>query len=142
MANGEASGRVRGVRSFEDLHIFKESRALVSQIWKVTSAGQFARDFVLTNQIRRATVSVVSNIAEGFERESRQEFARFLGIAKGSCGEVRAQLLIALDQQYLNQEQHQILSSRAKQVSAGLANLARFLRNSRTAGRQVKGARV
>jgi four helix bundle protein len=82
------------------------------------------------NQIRRATLSVVSHIAEGFERQPRPEFARFLVIAKDSCGEARARVLIALDQKYLNEEQHEALSSKTRQISAGLANLTRGLRKS------------
>jgi four helix bundle protein len=122
--------QAKGARSFEELHIFGEARQLVMQIWQATRSGNFARDSVLVNQIRRSTLSVVSNIAEGFERQSRPEFARFLVIAKGSCGEVRAQLLVALDQNYLNQEQHQTLCAKTRQISAGLANLTRYLRNA------------
>ena len=73
----------------------------------------------------------MSNIAEGFERRSRPDFARFLVIAKGSCGEVRAQLLVALDQQYLTEAQHAAFSVRTKQISAGLSNLTTYLRNSK-----------
>jgi|SRR6267142_3051414 len=93
------------------------------------SLPAFARDPVLVNQVRRATLSIASNIAEGFERQSDKDFARFLVIAKGSCGEVRAQLLIAMDQQYVTKEQYSDLSVAARQISAGLANLARYLRS-------------
>jgi four helix bundle protein len=130
------NGQTKGVRSFEELHIFGEARQLVAQIWRATRSGNFARDSVLVNQIRRSTLSVVSNIAEGFERQSRPEFARFLVIAKGSCGEVRAQLLIAFDQNYLNEEQHKALSSKTRQISAGLANLTRYLQNATPAKRR------
>ena len=94
----------------------------------MSRSGAFAKDLVLVNQIRRAALSVMSNIAEGFERRSRTEFARFLVIAKGSCGEVRAQLLVALDQHYLTDAQHATFCARTKQISAGLSNLARYLR--------------
>jgi four helix bundle protein len=124
-------GQTKGVKSFEELHIFCEARGLVSDLWKLSRSGAFARDLVLVNQIRRAALSVMSNIAEGFERRSRPDFARFLVIAKGSCGEVRAQLLVALDQQYLTEEQHATFCARTKQISAGLANLASYLRNSK-----------
>jgi four helix bundle protein len=130
-SNKETVSQPAGARSFEDLHIFRETRQLVSDVWKVSRSGTFARDLVLVNQIRRAALSVMSNIAEGFERRSRPDFARFLVMAKGSCGEVRAQLLVALDQQYLTNEQHAAFCARTKQISAGLANLTRYLRDAR-----------
>ncbi len=125
----ETNSGSKGVEAFEDLHIFKEARKLTSCIWSVTRCQPFSRDPVLVNQIRRATLSIASNIAEGFERQSDKDFARFLVIAKGSCGEVRAQLLIAMDQQYITKEQYSDLSGAARQISAGLANLARYLRS-------------
>jgi four helix bundle protein len=81
----------------------------------------------------------MSNIAEGFERRSRPDFARFLVIAKGSCGEVRAQLLVALDQQHLTEDQHATFCARTKQISAGLANLVRYLRDSKHAKKRSVG---
>ena len=125
------SVRGRGAKSFEDLHIFREARQLVAEVWKLSRSANFSRDVVLVNQMRRAALSVMSNIAEGFERRSRPEFARFLGIAKGSCGEVRAQLLVAIDQGYLTPERHKALCERTRKISAGLSNLARYLRTSR-----------
>ncbi len=120
----------KGVQAFEDLHIFKQARNLTSHVWKITRSRPFSGDPVLVNQVRRATLSIVSNIAEGFERQSDKDFARFLVIAKGSCGEVRAQLLVALDQQYITKDQYSDLSGAARQISAGLANLTRYLQNS------------
>jgi len=125
----ETNSGSKGVEAFEDLHIFKEARKLTSCIWSITRCQPFSRDQVLVNQVRRATLSIASNIAEGFERQSDKDFARFLVIAKGSCGEVRAQLLIAMDQQYITKEQYSDLSGAARQISAGLANLARYLRS-------------
>lgn len=81
------------IRRFEDIQAWQEARVLASEIYRVTNSGDFARDFGLKDQIRRASVSVVSNIAEGFEKDSPREFVRFLRIAKGSAGEVRAQLM-------------------------------------------------
>jgi four helix bundle protein len=82
----------------------------------------------------------MSNIAEGFERRSRPDFARFLVIAKGSCGEVRAQLLVALDQHYLTEEQHATICARTKQISAGLSNLTRYLRDSKHTKNRIEAA--
>src|SRR6266498_2418755 len=87
--------------SFEELRVWQKARELANVIYVATRQGGFVRDHGLVDQIRRAAVSVLSNIAEGFERGSYTEFIQFLYIAKGSCGEVRAQLYIARDQEYL-----------------------------------------
>lgn len=84
--------------SFEELHIYQRARELTNSIYALTRSEIFARDRGLVDQIRRAAVSIMSNIAEGFERGATTEFIQFLYIAKGSCGEVRAQLRIAKDQ--------------------------------------------
>jgi four helix bundle protein len=120
----------RPAKSFEDLHIFQEARRLTAGIWKVTRARPFSTDRVLVNQIRRAGLSIVSNIAEGFERGSRAEFSHFLKIAKGSCGEVRAQMQVASDQNYVSKQECEDFCSAAKRISAGLSNLAQYLRQS------------
>jgi four helix bundle protein len=80
------------IERFEDLEAWKLARCFANLIYKASSIGDFARDFALRDQIRRASISVVSNIAEGFERDGDKEFIQFLFMAKGSCGEVRAQL--------------------------------------------------
>ena len=90
---------------FEDLVAWQKARSLTSEIYRVTSAGTFSRDFGLRDQIRRASVSVMSNVAEGFERSRSGEFGHYLLIAKGSCGEVRSQLYVALDIGYLSEEE-------------------------------------
>jgi len=121
----------KGVRSFEDLRVFQEARSLTEEIWHITRSRPFYADKVLIGQMRRAGLSIVSNIAEGFERGSRAEFGRFLKIAKGSCGEVRAQMLIAADLNYISKQQCDVLCGSARQVSAGLAKLTEYLKNSR-----------
>src|SRR5271169_622402 len=98
---------------------------MATDIWKSTRTRPFSADRVLTGQIRRAGLSVVSNIAEGLERGSRAEFGRFLKIAKGSCGEVRAQMLIASDQNYISKQEGENFCLVAKRISAGLSNLGR-----------------
>jgi len=85
------------ISKFEELIAWQKSRELVTAIYKVTNGKEFSRDFGLRDQIQRAAVSIMSNIAEGFERAGRAEFHQFLVIAKGSCAEVRSQLYIALD---------------------------------------------
>jgi four helix bundle protein len=85
-------------RSFEDIEAWQKARSLTSRIYSESNSGKFQRDFGLRDQIRRASVAVMSNIAEGFERAGNKEFLQFLSIAKGSAGEVKSQLFVALDQ--------------------------------------------
>ena len=83
------------IKRFEQIEAWRKTRQLTASIYKVTSAGAFARDYGLRDQIRRAAVSSMSNIAEGFERDGNKEFIQFLSVAKGSTGEVRSQLYVA-----------------------------------------------
>ena len=93
------------ISRFEDLVAWQKARLLVQLIYGLTSAEKFSKDCGLKDQIRRAAVSVMSNIAEGFERGGRPEFHQFLVIAKASCGELRSQLYVALDAGYIGTEQ-------------------------------------
>ncbi len=90
--------------------------------------AEFREDIDLKRQIRRAAVSALSNIAEGFERASPAEFAQFLAIAKGSCGEVRAQLYVALDEGYLAPDEFQSLNAMAEETGRVIAGLRRSVR--------------
>ena len=85
------------VERFEDLEIWKESRMLVGEIYRLTSSDKLNKDFGLKDQIQRASVSIMNNIAEGFERDSNKEFIRFLFFAEGSAGEVRSLIYVTLD---------------------------------------------
>lgn len=111
------------VERFEDLIAWQKARDLVGAVNKHTNEGAFARDFGLRDQIRRAAVSVMSNIAEGFERASRPDFHRFVVIAKGSCAEVRSQLYVACDVGHLNDEQLMPLLAQAEELSRILGGL-------------------
>jgi four helix bundle protein len=122
------------ITRFEDIESWKKARKLTSEIYKITATGDFARDFGLKDQIRRASVSILSNIAEGFERGGDKEFLHFLAIGKGSCGEVRAQLYVALDQGYLSREGFDQLSSNATEVSQLLSGFIRYLKGSNLSG--------
>jgi four helix bundle protein len=113
---------------------WKKARTLTSEIYKATATGEFVRDFGLKDQIRRASVSILSNIAEGFERRGDKEFLYFLAVAKGSCGEVRAQLYVALDQRYVSREVFDQLSSNAAEVGQLLAGFIRYLKGSNLKG--------
>ena len=93
------------VSKFEDLIAWQKARELTKVIYQQTALGPFAKDFALVDQIRRAAISVMSNIAESFDREGPADFHRFLVIAKASCAEVRSQLYVALDVGYLDAQQ-------------------------------------
>ena len=118
------------VRNFEDLEIWKDARALTREIYQLTRDSKFSKDFVLRDQIRRAAVSIMSNIAEGFERGGNQEFIQFLYIAKASCGEVRSQLYVALDQSYLAPEDCDGASKSFRRLSIMISNLIDYLKRS------------
>jgi len=117
-------------KNFEELHVFQKSRALVREIYQMTRQEPFACDLSLCDQVRRASVSIVSNIAEGYERGTNAELIQYLYIAKGSCGEVRAQLMIACDLDYIKLPNLERLTDQARRISAMLANLIRHVRTS------------
>ena len=90
------------IEKLEDLIAWQKARELTKAIYVITRQGNFAKDYGLNSQIQRATVSIMSNIAEGFERGGRNEFHQFLSTAKGSCAEVRTQLYVAFDVGYID----------------------------------------
>ena len=100
-----------------------KKRQLTADIYQVSSKGDFSKDFGLRDKIRRASVLVMSNIAEGFDRGSRGEFHQFLAIAKASCAEVRSQLYIAQDVGYINQEIFNNVSNNASELSRIIGGL-------------------
>ena len=104
------------VGRFEDLIAWQKARVLTREVYGVTRGEPFGRDFGLRDQIRRATVSIMANIAEGFERNRSAEVQRFLGIAQGSCAEVRSHLYVALDAGYLDETTFESLLSQAAEV--------------------------
>jgi four helix bundle protein len=120
----------KAAESFEELHIYQRARELTNTIYELTRGTAFAHDLGLVDQIRRASVSIMSNIAEGFERGASTEFIQFLFIAKGSCGEVRAQLQIALDQRYINGDDHARLNDLCCRISGMISNFIGHLQSS------------
>ena len=92
------------VDKFEDLICWQKARELVNQIYRITSSGKFSKDYDLRSQIRRAGISIMSNIAEGFGRYHKKEFIRFLDIAQSSASEVKSQVYIAKDQSYIEKK--------------------------------------
>ncbi|MCX5814352.1 MAG: four helix bundle protein [Proteobacteria bacterium] len=105
-------------KHFEDLEIWQEARRLTNNIYDITQQPAFSKDFSLCDQIRKASVSIMSNIAEGRECGDNKEFIRLLSIAKGSCGIVRSQLYIALDQGYIDAGECEELINKFKKLSA------------------------
>ena len=126
------------IRRFEDIEGWRLARRAVNRVYDLTSIEPFSRDFALVNQIRRASISVMSNIAEGFEREGNKEFLQFLAIAKGTCGEVWAQLYIASDRNYITKaefdEVQQILLEAARTISG----LMKYLQSAPERGSRFK----
>jgi four helix bundle protein len=111
------------IERFEDLIAWQKARDLTRAIYQVTQEGPFAKDFGLARQIQRAAVSIMSNIAEGFERSGRREFHQFLSTAKGSCGEVRSQLYVAFDIGYLVKDDFHRLLAQAEEVGRVVGGL-------------------
>lgn len=125
-------------KSFEDIKAWQKARVLVNGIYQISSKGTFSRDYALRDQIRKASVSVMSNIAEGFERDGRREFIQFLAIAKGSSGEVRSLLYIARDQDYLSESEFKDLHAKAVEISSLIAALMRYLRGAAHPGTKYR----
>ena len=119
------------VERFEDLIAWQKARKLSAEIYRVSAQGDFSKDFGLKDQIRRAVVSVMSNIAEGFDRGSRGEFHQFLVVAKASCAEVRSQLYVALDVGYIDQETFDIVNSSTSELSRIIGGLRAAVQKQR-----------
>jgi four helix bundle protein len=119
------------IQKFEDLEIWKEARNYVRNIYFQTGRGNFSRDYGLRDQIRRASVSVLGNIAEGFERKTKNEFIQFLFIAKGSCGESRSHLYVAYDLKYIEEKDFNDLKNQAESISRSIAGFIKYLKNDK-----------
>lgn len=126
------------IKDFEDIQVWQKARELSRAVYRVSNTGLFGRDFGLRDQIRRAAVSTLSNIAEGFERSGNGEFSQFLSMAKGSVGEVRAQLYVALDQGYLAQEEFERLSTLCREIGKMIGGMMAYLRSSEIKGVKFK----
>ena len=126
------------IATFEELEAWQRARELTRVVYECSRSAALAKDVALRDQIRRAAVSVMSNIAEGFERDGDREFLQFLAVAKGSCGEVRAQLYAALDQEYVTEEEFAKASEVATDTSRLIAGLMRYLRQSALKGSKYR----
>jgi len=125
-------------KSFEEIEAWQKARELIREIYSVSKRGTFSKDFALRDQIRRAGVSIMSNIAEGFERAGTKEFSQFLAIAKGSTGEVRTHLYIACDQGYLTKAEFDHLLPLSLEVSRMIAGLMTYLQKTTIKGSKYK----
>lgn len=126
------------VRDFEELGIFQKARELSKKIYPITQRGEFKNDYRFVQQIRAAAGSIMDNIAEGFERTGNKEFLNFLYIAKGSCGEVRSQLIRANDVGYLIPEEYEELYSECRKLSAAIMNFIKEIKASDITGAKYK----
>ena len=115
------------ITRFEELQVWQKAKRLCVDVYRMTGNGPFARDFGLRDQIQRAAVSVMSNIAEGFERNSRAEFARFISIARGSAGEVRSQVYLARELGYVNEADCSALLASCAEITRMLIGLRKSL---------------
>lgn len=116
------------IERFEELEVWKVSMDLCSVIYTLTNYENFTRDFGLKDQIRRAAVSIPSNISEGYERDSKRQFLYFLVIAKGSCGELRTQLKIARNLNYLDEQTYNTVNEQCLSVSKQLKGFINYLK--------------
>jgi four helix bundle protein len=126
---GKGAERVRAEK-FEDLIAWQKARELTRRVYRMTASEAFSKDFGLRDQIRRAAVSIMSNLAEGFERGSTAEYHQFIVVAKGSCGEVRSQLYVAFDADYISQADFNSLCGQAVEVSKIINGLKSSIKNN------------
>ena len=130
--------KMAAVKDFEELAIFQKARELSKKIYPVTNKDGFKSDYRFVQQIRAAAGSIMDNIAEGFERGGNKEFLNFLYIAKGSCGEVRSQLIRANDVGYLTEEEYNELYTKCRKLSAGIMNFIKEIKASDITGAKFK----
>ena len=127
-------------RRFEDIEAWQKARELTKVVYQLSGCGHFAKDFGLRDQIRRASVSIMANIAEGFERDGTGEFIQFLAIAKGSAAEVLSHAYVAFDQGFIHQSDIDWLNEKTSEVRRMMAALMTYLRKSGTKGLKFKAA--
>jgi four helix bundle protein len=117
------------ITKFEDLEVWQIARVAVAEIYRATNAAPFTKDFGLSDQIRRAAVSIMANIAEGFAGSSRKEFIRFLGYSRGSVAEVKSHLYLAADLKYLGKADFERLLKQVTEVSKQLTGFIKYLKS-------------
>ena len=126
------------IERFEDIVAWQKARVLTKQIYATAKIGAFARDYGLKDQIQRSSVSTMANIAEGFERGGDKEFLQFLSDSKGSCGEVKSHLYVAVDQNYITPITFDDLYGKANEVSRLVGGFMTYLRDSTLRGNKYR----
>ena len=129
------------IKKFEDIQAWQKGRELKQAVYRCTKRGEFAKDFALREQIRRAVISITANIAEGFERDGNRELTQFLSISKGSTGEVQDHLYTALDENYITQQEFDALYAQASEVAKLAASFMNYLRQSQLRGQKYRDDR-
>lgn len=125
-------------QKFEEIDAWQKARTLANEIYMLTGRGTFSKDYAFIDQMRRACISVISNIAEGYERNGKKEFIHFFPIAKGSCGELKAQLQIAIDQKYIDDDSFHKLYNLANETGRMIGGLIGYLKRASVKGSKVK----
>jgi len=126
------------IRTFKDLNVWKKALKLSKVVYQLTSKGSFIRDYPLRDQIRKAVISVASNIAEGFEREGNKELIQFLTIAKGSTAEVQTQLRIAFEAGHISRNEYYESDNLCTEVLKLLSGFMRYLKSSPIDGNKFR----
>jgi four helix bundle protein len=125
-------------KSFEEIETWKKNKLLLKRVYSVSSDGNFSKDFHFRDHIRKTSESIMSNIAEGSDRDGNPEFIYFLKIAKGSAAELRSQLYVALDQEYIHESTFKQLYDSASEIGRMLGGLIKYLVKSRIKGSKFK----
>lgn len=128
------------VKKFEDLVVFDKARNLCKKIYEITNEIPFKYDVRFVQQIHASVGSIMDNIAEGYERDGNKEFIYFLYISKGSCGELRSQILRAYDVGFINSETHEKITAECLQLSASISNLIKSIKDSEIKGTKYKNS--
>lgn len=134
MEGAKARVKMERIKRFEDLEAFQKARALCKEVYQITSIEPFKSDYRYVQQIRAAAGSIMDNIAEGYERNGNREFLNFLYISKGSCGEVRSQLLRAHDVGFLSDSQFEQLYNDALEIGRKLFHLIQTIKQKGNPG--------
>ena len=117
------------IKAFEEIEAWQNARQLTKEIYKISDENRFSKDWPLRDQIRRACISIMSNIAEGFDSGFKGEFLRFLNIAKRSASEVQSQLYVALDQEYIKKAEFDLIYSRLTSIRKQISGFIRYLKD-------------